>query len=300
LNPSSPQPDRTTSLQRHILLVGAVLIVVAVLFPPWVRTGGAFSGFKFLFLPLIKKVPDRVNSSLLFLELAGIALTTYFLFLAARHVVSQTLTRAAKYITLLCGLVATFAFAWFVWPRWFTETNGVRTHRITGVRYGWSQFSQRWLTEADLEAESRASEDQNRLRAKPVLDELKQIHFGTEHSDIDNVKIYNPTHWQLPYGETKLTVELYHQQNRKLTLLRISEDTAGIEPGLNDIYLRNMQNFSGYTPLLQKIKITASGVQRVSGDRAETLLVPIFQIEIERSCESETDPYGYSYKLICR
>jgi hypothetical protein len=300
VNSDNPHASSTTPLQRTILLAGAVLIVVAILLPPWSNTNGASSGFKFLFLPLLKRVPGRVNSSLLVLELAAIAIATFFLFIAARHVVSPRLSCAVRYITVLCGLVAIAAFAWFVWPRWFIEANGVRTHRITGVRYGWSQTSRTWLTETDLEAESQAADERNRIRSKPVLDELTQIRFGPEYSDIENLKLYNPTRWQLAYSETKLKVELYQQQNRRMVLLKISEDAIGIEPGLNNIYVRGMHNFSDHTPLVQKIRIVASKAQHVNGDRDEAVLVPPFQIEHQRSCDRDPDPYAYGYKMICR
>jgi hypothetical protein len=192
------------------------------------------------------------------------------------------------------------AFGWFVWPRWYTEYEGVRTQRLTGTRYRWSDLSRSWLTESELEAQVRTAAEDNRVKAKPVLEELRLIRFGGENNDIDQVDIYNPTHWQLPYGAARVRIELYMQQNRKLILLRIAESDTGIEPGLNHVYLRDMQNFSGYVPLVQKIKITASSARSTDGDRPDTVLLPAFEIQHQRSCDRDPDPNVFRYMPVCR
>jgi hypothetical protein len=291
--------DPGTPVQRRILLIGAALIIIALLFPPWSNTSGASRGFNFLFLPLIKNVPARVNSSLLFLEIAGIAIATWFVSRASRNLPPPIL-RLVTYIVVVSVVLVLCAFGWFVWPRWYTEYDGVRTQRLTGTRYRWSDLSRSWLTDLELDAQLRATAEDNRRKAKPVLEELRLIRFGGEHNDIDQVNIYNPTHWQLPYGAVRVRIELYLQQNRKLILLKIADSDTGIEPGLNHVYLRDMQDFSGYAPLVQKIKITASSARSTDDDRSDTLLLPPFEIQRERSCDRDPDPNAYSYMPVCR
>ena len=85
-NSELPAMVRINPLQRRIVLLGALMLGIAILFPPWSSSGGSPAGYHFLFLPLTRKVVYRVNSSLLCLEIVGIALITWFSFIAARHV----------------------------------------------------------------------------------------------------------------------------------------------------------------------------------------------------------------------
>jgi hypothetical protein len=263
--------DRATPSQRRILVAGALLIAVALLLPPWSRPNGAFSGFKLLFLPLITRVPDRVNSSLLFLELAAIAIATCFLFVAVRHVELPSFGRLAKVISALLGIAALDLFAWFIWPRWYSEIDGIRTHRLTSVRHVWSQAARAWITESEFDKQSRAT-------AGPVLDELREIRIARKPSDIDWVYLYNPTHWDLPYGHTKLKVELYQEEDKQMLLLKITERDIAIEPGLNNIYMGDVQRFSGSSSLVQKIKIVASMASPTdANDHAELYWSPRYR-----------------------
>jgi hypothetical protein len=298
-NPNSlGTAPKISPFQRRILLVGALLTVIALLFPPWSYSGGASSGYNFLFLPLIKRVSIHVNSSLLFLELAGIALITWLSFVAARHAAPPRLGRLAKFTAISLLVISAGLFGWFVWPQSYSEANGVRTNRFTGIRYVWLD-TKGWITEAEKEAETRAEEERSRAISQPVLDELKLVHFGRGDA-IDHLSVYNPTHWLLPYGDTKLSAELYYRKNGRSILLKIVELGIKLEPGINDVYISNISDLSGTTPLIQKIKIIASSARLVGGDSVEVTFKPLFVIEHERSCNEEVDLSTSDSKTVCR
>ena len=151
--------------------------------------------------------PVRVNSSLLFLEIAGIAIATWFVSRASRNLAPRIL-RLITYIVAVSAVVGLCAFGWFVWPRWYTEYDGVRTQRLTGTRYRWSDLSRSWLTESELETQLRAAAEANRVKAKPVLDELRLIRFGGERNDMDQV------------GSTR--IKLLRQTTRRFNATRCS------------------------------------------------------------------------------
>ena len=78
--------------QRIILSIGAFLILVALLFPPWLGVrwtiegdsgGGQSKGYHFLFVP--PKGGAYVNTSLLVIEIVGLALIVGLLFVIAKR-----------------------------------------------------------------------------------------------------------------------------------------------------------------------------------------------------------------------
>jgi hypothetical protein len=68
-----------TRAQRTIFIFGAIAILAALLFPPWVTEGGS-KGYHFLF----SGVSYRINTSLLFIQVASIAVITLFVYFAAK------------------------------------------------------------------------------------------------------------------------------------------------------------------------------------------------------------------------
>ena len=111
------------------------------------------------------------------------------LFLLSR---SQTYGWVPMMIAVLCFLLTVNLIAWFIWPKTYTEADGVQTTRITGTRYVWSTGKKAWITEVENKEDERAEDAQRRLQAKPVLSELKRITVR-ENDGVDHVLIYNPT-----------------------------------------------------------------------------------------------------------
>jgi len=75
------------TVQRTILVLGALALLAAVLFPPWVisesmRLSGASAGYHFIMRD--SEGGMRVNTTLLFVEVAAISIATYFIFTATR------------------------------------------------------------------------------------------------------------------------------------------------------------------------------------------------------------------------
>ncbi len=286
--------------QRKVLLAGAVIAAVALLFPPWSHSGGSFGGFSFILSP--PRTAPHINSSLLFLELVGLALIVWFLFVAARNVTAKVIGKRAMAFIISSVILAIFLFGWFVWPKSYTETAGVRAQRFTGTRYVWS-LKKGWITEAE-------KKDDDVAEAKPVLEDLNQIFIEDKEGEADHVVISNPTHWNLAYSDTKITVEYYRQKSGRNVLLKIGESELQIAPGLNDIFLPDARTFVGSEPLLEKIKITAGVANGIGSETLQVSLVPPFLFERQRTCRTQNiqtqndpeDPYlvTTTSKVICR
>jgi hypothetical protein len=250
------------------------MLGIAILFPPWSSSGGSPAGYHFLFLPLTRKVVYRVNSSLLCLEIVGIALITWFSFIAARHV--SLSARIVNYLIAVPLIVCVGLFMWFVWPKSYYEIDsGVRVGRFTGTPYHWLN-TKGWVTEAEFEATNKAENEENRARAKPVLDELRLIRVTRNQGAVDHLLISNPTHWKLPYGTSKLTIELYSPRKGDLELLKIIEQSVEIEPGIDDLYVPGMYACSRSSRLVQRIRLVATAAYLVGSEQREITLVPEF------------------------
>jgi hypothetical protein len=177
---------------EEFLLAGAVLAVIDLLFPPWSFSGGSWGGYHFILSPPTPSA--HINSSLLFLELVALGLIAWFLFVAARNVTARRLSKVALLIITSSVVLVVVLFAWVVWPKSYTEGAGVRTTRLTGTRYVWSEKSG-WITEAEKKAEDAADDIQLRNTAKPVLDELIRVVVERDDGTADHLFIHNPTHW---------------------------------------------------------------------------------------------------------
>ena len=309
-SPEGPpqKQNQVNPTQLGILIVCAILAVTALLFPPWSRSGGKFGGYHFIsFSPCGS---CAINSSFLFIEIAGLALTTWVLFVAARNAKSNLMGG----LTIAIGcLVAVSLIGWFLWSDRYTSTEELnqgkwvsfRTNRFTGAREVFSD-QKGWITEAERKADEKAEADQKLAEDERMRNDLKQISIDS-WNDADYLQVYNPTHWQLAYG-TQLTVEFYNQGK----LLKIAEQELQIKPGINKIWVMDARDLLDQMPLIEKLKIRATTLQAVGRDGTTMELEPPFVFESQRVCREyktnkrdsgdEDDPYlsVVNTQIVCK
>ena len=138
---------------RRLCSVGRFAVSTVVFF-----SGGSFGGYHFILSP--PRASDHINSSLLFLELAGLALIAWFLFVAARNVRAKRIGKTAMVLIIALAIPAVFLFGWFVWPKSYTEAFSLN-HKV--YRHSVLVVAEKSLiTEAEKNADDVAA-------AKPVL-----------------------------------------------------------------------------------------------------------------------------------